>query len=145
MIFIAIIGVGTAFAVAFGYLSFTGYCYARHGWLSDQELIDAAIKYELSHVRATYELATISYSSPAAFREENPGCCDIDRSGEHPLLQNRWTWFFGGYVATVNLWYRFQRTGDKQFWVEIVFLNACGRFLERFGYPTEIGLPKSKP
>ena len=113
--------------------------------LSDQELIDAAIKYELSHVRATYELATISYSSPAAFREENPGCCDIDRSGEHPLLQNRWTWFFGGYVATVNLWYRFQRTGDKQFWVEIVFLNACGRFLERFGYPTEIGLPKSKP
>ena len=126
------------------YLNFSGYCYPEGRWLGDQELIEAAIKYELSHVRGQYELSALSYSSPVAFQQENPGCCRIDRSAEHPLLDGKWIRLLGMYIATVDLWYRFQRQGSEQFWFETVFVNACGRFLERFGYPLRTGLPNSR-
>ena len=126
------------------YLNFSGYCYPQGRWLGDQELVEAAIKYELTHVRGAYELTAVSYESPAAFQQENAGCCRLDRSGKHPMLDGKWTRVLGMYVAAVDLWYRFRRKGPEQFWYETVFVNACGHFLERFGHPLKTGLPNSR-
>jgi hypothetical protein len=140
-VLVALVGALLVTGGAVEYLNFSGYCYPHSRRLSDQELIDAAIKYELTHVRGAYELTALSYASPAVFQQENPGCCSLDRSGVHPVLDGKWIRLLGMYTATVHLWYRFQRQGPQQFWSETIFVNSCGRFLERFGHPLRTGLP----
>jgi hypothetical protein len=126
------------------YFNFTGFCYSQRRWLGNQELINAAIKYELSHVRGPYALGALSYSSLDEFKELNPQCCDLDRSGNNPALDGKWVRSLGIYNAAIHLHYRFRQTGQQQFWFETLFVNACGRFLDRGGFPTDIPPPTSK-
>src|SRR5260370_20421831 len=61
-------------------LNFTGFCYPQGRYLSDQELIDIAIKSRLQYQGAENPEANKIYRSAEDFRSQNPGCCAVDRS-----------------------------------------------------------------
>jgi hypothetical protein len=85
---------------AWEYLNFTGFCYGQRRYLSNQEMIDAAVLYEIN-TNARYYVQDVrdnlawtkKYASIAEFHKENPHCCTV------------WRWDFPGNYGE-GIWVR---------------------------------------
>jgi hypothetical protein len=109
------------------YLNFTGFCYRELRYHSDQELIDAAVKYSLKYNK--FDPGRLRYSSLAEFYDANPKCCKVHRWG-HDLVDGLWTRLFGWHVTVVELKYKIRRQGPKDRFSADVALMACGGVVE---------------
>jgi len=120
-------------------LNFTGFCYSEHRYLSDEELIDAAIVAELRQHRGG--AWNKKYESVADFRQQNPGCCLLLREAPN-LLPSKSERFWGFYTVLADIWYRAnQGTGANSFFQNFVVVNACGQYVEGGGIWTEFAPP----
>lgn len=122
-------------------LNFTGFCYEQKRYLSDEELINAAVRYEIgeqynlhAHNIDDRPAWTRRYISVEEFHHINPNCCFVHRWGfPGNYGEGIWTRIFGWYVALVDLQFRTRDTGPKQFYSAAAFVNACGAVGETFG------------
>jgi hypothetical protein len=138
-----LIGMAILGAIAAGliaraeYLNFNDYCYSEGRYLGDQGLIDAAIRYEIDHVPASYfSQGGKKYTSVEEFRQVNPICCLLEKWGD----PNVKTWdrrariwarrIVGEEIFVVDLWYRFRDEGQYQFTSAHYLINACGKVRE---------------
>jgi hypothetical protein len=130
-------GVAAVFAALFvilaiiEYGNFTGFCYPQSRWLSDADLIQHAIQYNLQ--KQPKEAGVIEYGSVEAFLARNGNCCLIfrrDRGEFENILDPIWMRVFGWYVLVVDVWYQFKETGPNNFIQSDVAMNSCGDFLE---------------
>jgi hypothetical protein len=131
---------------AWEYLNFTGFCYGQHRYLSDQEMIDAAVLYEIN-TNARYHVQDVrdnpgwtkKYASIAEFHKENPHCCTVWRWGfPGNYGEGIWVRAFGWYVAWVDLEFRTRDSGQKQFYSASVSVNQCGKVMEDFGSASSV-------
>jgi hypothetical protein len=106
------------------YLNFTGFCYRELRYHSDQELIDAAVKYSLKYNE--FDPGRLRYSSLADFYAANPKCCRIYRWGHHLLDDGLWTRLFGWHTTLVTLDYKVAPQGPKDTFSAGVVLMQCG-------------------
>ena len=131
----------------FEYLSLNDFCYKERRFLSDRELIDAAIRLQIGYIR-DHERArgTHVYASVQQLHELNPTCCSLERRGD-PFLRAYGPWEYhmrllrrrllGQELFVVNLWYRLRDDGPKPFWRSHFLVDACGaRGSKISGYPT---------
>ena len=112
-------------------LNFSGFCYSTGRYLSDDEMIWAAVKYNSG--RPPFEGDREEYASLQELYERNPRCCSVDRSGEGRFMDGPWVRLFGWYVVLVNARYKFLTSGEKVIYNSDIGMNACGMVLDRFG------------
>ncbi len=114
-------------------LNFTGFCYSQGAYYSDQRLIEAAIRYDISRHSASNPETSKRYDSMADFRHQNPDCCKVYRYG-HPFLDPIWVRIFGFYIVMVEVWYRAnETTGVDNFYDSLISFDACGRIMDFYG------------
>lgn len=136
-------GIGLLPVVALGaiavfeYLNFTGFCYSESRHPSDQELIDAVIRYEINHI-SSYYLArgAKKYASVEEFHQLNPICCRLDKWGDpaFSIWDRRYgIWvrrILGQELLIVRLRYRTKDEGLYQFTGAHYLIDACGKVHE---------------
>ena len=113
------------------YGNFTGFCYAQSRRLSDADLIQHAIQYNLQ--KQPKGTGVIEYGSVEAFLARNGNCCVVfrrDRGEFENVLDPIWIRVFGWYVLVVDVWYQFKETGPNNFIQSDVAMNSCGDFIE---------------
>lgn len=112
----------------FEYRNFHEYCIAEGRYLTDQELVDAAIRYEITHPARYYlEQGGRRYGSVAEFRQVNPICCQLDKT-INPS-KSRAIWFrrlVGRHFLVVRLWFKFKDEGADQFTTAHYLVDTCG-------------------
>ena len=118
--------------VLFEYLNFTGFCYGQGRYYSDEELVDAAITYNLSKYGSDPAIKK-RYESIGELGRQNPECCTIHRYG-HWSLDPIWVRAFGFYIVVVEVWYRVNETsGAASFYDSLVSFDACGKIVDTTG------------
>lgn len=120
-----------AMALAIGlfeYRNFHEYCNAEGRYLTDQELVNAAIRYEITHPARYYlEQGGRRYGSVAEFFQVNPNCCQLDKT-INPS-RSRAIWFMrliGRRFLVVWLWYMFKDEGTDHFTTAHYLVDTCG-------------------
>lgn len=122
-------------AVTFGvieYLNFSGFCYAKGRYLSDDELIRSAIEYSLKQQPS--EASNIRYDSVEEFISRNSDCCVIrkENRGEFEnVLDGRWIRLIGVYVLVIDVWYQFKEAGPNNYYDSSIAMTSCGNVTER--------------
>lgn len=121
----------------FEFLNFTDFCYSAARYVGDQGLIDAAIKYEISHIDPEYLQGATMYASAQEFRDRNPFCCRLAKWGD-PYVRIRHrrptVWIrrvLGCEILIIELWYRSREDGPKPFSYAHYLTDACGNIRER--------------
>ena len=114
-------------------LNFSRFCYSKGEFMSDRELIDLAIGYELKiyesvRIRNHYE---IEYSSIADFMRKNPNCCAIrnwwgENRGEQFLGK-----IFGFYRSEVSMKFKLYDDWEKPEFFSDVYISECGEIAGR--------------
>jgi hypothetical protein len=104
--------------------------------LSDQDLIEQAIRYEISSKRRHIDLVEtppnlIVYKTPSEFLRQNSNCCSIDK--DHYELSTVFDRMLGSTEAWVTLWYRAAEIGEEPFYQSQVASDACGRVMTSRG------------
>jgi hypothetical protein len=101
----------------------SGYCFKEQRYLTDEELIHAAIRY------SSYKM-TIDSSEAAirSFYENNPTCCSVDR--ESNMASSWFENLLGFYYAVVEVNFEVkpeiaERSGNR-FYKEYVQISSCG-------------------
>jgi hypothetical protein len=110
--------------------------------LSDQDLIERAIRYDTSSKQRHIDLVDtpsdlIVYKTPSQFLQRNLKCCSIDRG--HYELSTVFDRVMGSTEVWVTLWYRAAETGKEPFYQSEVALNACGEIITSRGMPISEG------
>lgn len=107
----------------------SGFCTAQQRYLSDQEIVNLAIRHVLER-KNDYKLEKVSDASITAFRDSNKNCCKVYRNG-HALLEGnvRFWRLFGFYVVGVDVNERVSTNPGKTDYSG-VFLDECGKALE---------------
>jgi hypothetical protein len=137
---ILVVGIFSLMSVALiQFLNFTGFCYGQRRYLSDKELIEAGIAYQMNNTREYYSQGAIKYSSKENFIQLNRGCCFLTRDGHPGLDLEIWGRIFGWYYAVVEIWYRLKNEGAQQFWYEYVYVDACGKVGFSWGHENSYG------
>jgi hypothetical protein len=113
------------------YLNFSGFCYRDMRYLSDNELIESAIRYNIQHPHSAPDL--IEYTSIDEFHRLNPDCCRVYRDGHYTLTEGTWPRFYGWYISVAEVWYRRKQFGPDPYYRSYVAVNACGRAMSRHG------------
>lgn len=112
-------------------LNASGFCYGRVRWLSDKELIDAAVDHEIS-----WRLRFKEYKSRADFYSKNPRCCLIERfpSGG-AMLPGFGSSLLGFWNARVELFYKQSEEPPHEgpYYDANVGVGACGEIGEWWG------------
>jgi hypothetical protein len=132
---VAIIGV-------FEYLNFSGYCYSECRYLSDRELIEKAVQYNLKNPPGVGGVT--QYASLDEFFAMNADCCFLERGGHETLQEGTWVRLFGWYVAVADIWYRLGDVGLDAYYNSLVALNSCGQVKQRLGPLYPFPRPPSK-
>src|SRR3954462_6601873 len=119
------------------YLNSTGFCYNERRYLSDGELIEKAIRYNLANPHSAPDL--VAYSTFDDFLKSNPHCCVVHHEGHYtvedgPLLYR----LLGWHDTVVEIWYRRRESGPTPYYRSYVAVDACGRVVNRLG-PFERG------
>lgn len=110
--------------------------------LSDQDLIEQAIRHEISSKQRGIDLVDtpldiIVYKAPSEFLQQNPNCCSIDRT--HYELSTIFDRMLGSTEVWVTLWYRAAEKGEQPFYQSEVALNACGQVITSRGMLFPVG------
>jgi hypothetical protein len=119
--------------VALEYLNFSGFCYSKKRYLSDDEFFAIAIKNNLDRHSPDSRRSKM-YASLEEFYRENPKCCEIMRwntgfAGSSLVLR-----FFGVYDVLVDIVYRINDGGGvDNFYGSDTTINSCGTVLGVFG------------
>lgn len=107
----------------------------------DEQLIDAAIQYEISSGKRAIDLhadGLIDYRSVDDFKQKNKRCCAINRAHfeETSALER----IFGATEVSVDFLYRAEREGSEPFYRSYVVMDACGKVLASHGLSLATGL-----
>ncbi len=110
--------------------------------LSDQDLIEQAIRYEISSKQRGIDLVDtppdlIVYKTPSELLQQNPNCCSIDRA--HYELSTVFDRMLGSTEVWVTLWYRAAENGEQPFYQSEVALDACGQVITSRGMLFPVG------
>ena len=127
---------------AMEYLNFSGFCYSEQRNLSDQELIERAVQYNLKNPPGIDGL--MQYASLNEFFVTNPDCCLLKRDGHETLQEGTWVRLFGWYIAVADIWYRIREGGPEAYYHSYVALNSCGQVKQRMGPLYPFPRPPSK-
>lgn len=131
--------VGLPAALFFGvvgvvvYLNFSGFCYSKGQYLSDEDLIHAAVQDVLNR-QSRDDASHIRYDSVEQFIRQNPACCIVrrsDRGGLENVLEGRWARLFGLYVLVVDIWYQAKPVGPSNYYELSIAMTSCGNVTER--------------
>lgn len=110
-----------------------GYCWEQGRFLTDQELIDAAIKSNLSFHGPNRRWNKM-YGSPEDVRAQNPDCCSVKRDkNEDAELPPFWMSISGMYASTVQVIYRTSDSGPTPFNEAYFIIGPCGEIGRRYG------------
>jgi hypothetical protein len=115
-------------------LNFTGFCYPKLRYCSDQELIDAAVRRTLDwRQNDPTVVSPITYSSLQEFYTKNPKCCALYRWDSD--REEIWSRIFGFYVARVEISYRRSDNDKEPYFYAEVSVSACGGIRHIRGIP----------
>jgi hypothetical protein len=129
----------------FEFLNFTGFCYSQGRYLSDQELVEIAIKRNVPSLSGTREsTGNNMYTSLEDFYRQNPDCCELAKWGHH-FTNNIAVRFFGFYVAVAEIWYRVSSGEKYNYYDSYVLMNACGKIVGTKGIQKESPPPSRPP
>ena len=129
-------------------LNYSGYCYAKGRYLSDQEHIDLAVQYifnsyppvvdiferesdKLTFVDRMRPIKPIMYSSIEEFYRVNENCCEITRTGKKGYTASMSSKLAGGLDNFVRVKYRVKYEDSDGDIVEVieesfVAMTNCG-------------------
>ncbi len=124
------------------YLNFSGFCYSERRHLSDKELIEKAIQYNLKNPPRIQSVT--QYASLNEFFATNFDCCVLHRDGHETIQEGSWVRLFGWYIAVADIWYRIGEGGPNAYYDSLVALNACGQVKQRLGPFYSFPRPPSK-
>jgi hypothetical protein len=114
-------------------LNLNGYCWSQGRFLTDKELIDIAIKSNLSF-HAPNRPWNKMYTSPEDLRVQNPDCCSIERQeNEDAELPQFLMSILGMYASTVEVTYRSSDSGPEPFYESYSIVGACGTIGRSYG------------
>jgi len=123
-------------------LNVNGFCWQQKRFLSDQELIDTAIRDSLRYHRADGPYPKI-YQSLEDMKTQNPGCCILKRQENiYSELPQVISSMLGMYISTVEITYRVADAGPEPFYKAYVLLDCCGHIRGFYGSPQASG-PKT--
>jgi hypothetical protein len=110
--------------------------------LSDQDLIEQAIRYEISSKQRGIDLVDtppdiIAYKTPSEFLQQNPKCCSVNQA--HYELSTIFDRMLGSTEVWVTLWYRAVEKGEQPFYQSEVALDACGQVITSRGMLFPVG------
>jgi hypothetical protein len=115
------------------YLNFTGFCYSQARYYRDEELIDAAIRWNIARYGSDPAIKK-RYESIGEFKGQNPECCSVSKYG-HWSLDPIWVRLFGFYIVVVEVWYQVAEAapGTDSFYNSLISFDACGKIVNTAG------------
>lgn len=126
---------------AYWVLAETGMCFPQARYLSDRELIAAALSWRARDVIRP------GTEDPALFVQQNPDCCKVDR---HPDFRAWWDVLAGFNVAEVEIHFPLPE-GHRwgKYYETFLSVSACGRPLKsRWGTSSDratVARPAASP
>lgn len=119
-------------------MNFTGFCYRKARYLSNQEFVDRAVLFNLDKHGPNNERKKI-YSSLADFYRLNPNCCKLYNWG-YPFADPIIVRLVGLYFSVADIVYRTNdAAGGDNFYFSFVFMNACADIVRVGGEPRSSG------
>lgn len=123
----------TIAVLVLGTLNYNGYCYDQGRYLTKQELMDSAVRYELKYLDP--KGGDVRYASVQDFYDRNENCCELEVRGDYKdpdygIFFDRILFFF--YQVRVRLHYRKQVEGEAPFYRSTYYLDSCAINLDRY-------------
>jgi hypothetical protein len=140
LLFIAILALA-AIVMAIEFLNFTGFCYSKGRFLTEEELVDRAIQFAMHRQDRNTMDRNIVYGSLEEFRERNPGCCTLSKwasASTYPILDR----LLGYYVCDAEIYYVANTAPNGNFYDLILSVDACGKIVDIRGMAQSDGPKK---
>lgn len=124
-------------------LNISGFCWKKLRWLTDEELIMAAVKSamnqhtinpseRLSNGKIHYEVIYgVPYESERQFLSYNPLCCEVVREVDEGFRPSVFKRISGGYCGAVKVTWKFRYFSPhgkslSRPWRKYYFISNCG-------------------
>jgi hypothetical protein len=128
---------GVLILAVYGGLNYSGFCFEKMRYLSDEEKIRLVFDYQNSRDYMpieNYSYRQIKYKNFEEFRQKNPNCCHVNPGGGYdlppPEFLDRITGFHSGDAIVLNFKVRYLDNSKQQKSQVIRFENSptnCGK------------------